>query len=198
MVKDLCFEIIQTCPNNCRFCSSCAGMDKDTMISYDTFVRAINHFMNIGGIEEISFSGGEPFLHPNLFEMIKYCKDLGIRVVLFTSGVRRNRQLTNEQMDELRDCIIARYNSFKDLPEAKKKALIDKELNIYTQYNSRQFSSISRQEMEYLKSIGYKYSMTTVHPDNIYCARNIMKNGLEKVSQKTFKRGIRNIYFKEL
>ena len=154
MVKDLCFEIIQTCPNNCRFCSSCAGMDKDTMISYDTFVRAINHFMNIGGIEEISFSGGEPFLHPNLFEMIKYCKDLGIRVVLFTSGVRRNRQLTNEQMDELRDCIIARYNSFKDLPETKKKALIDKELNIYTQYNSRQFSSISRQEMEYLKSIG--------------------------------------------
>jgi endonuclease IV len=51
---------------------------------------------------------------------------------------------------------------------------------------------------EYLRSIGYKYSMTTVHPDNIYCARNIMKNGLEKVSQKTFKRGIRNIYFKEL
>ena len=51
---------------------------------------------------------------------------------------------------------------------------------------------------QYLVSIGYKYSMTTVHPDNIYCARNIMKNGLEKVSQKTFKRGIRNIYFKEL
>lgn len=51
---------------------------------------------------------------------------------------------------------------------------------------------------EYLVSIGYKYSMTTVHPDNIYCERNILKNGLKKVSQKKFKRGIRNIYFKEL
>lgn len=34
MVKDLCFEIIQTCPNNCLFCSSCAGMDK-LVIKYD-------------------------------------------------------------------------------------------------------------------------------------------------------------------
>mgnify|MGYP003294012329 FL=1 len=154
MVKDLCFEVIQTCPNNCRFCSSCAGMDKDTMISYDTFIRTINHFMKIGGIEEISFSGGEPFLHPNLFDMIKYCKDLGIRVVLFTSGVRRNRQLTSEQMKELKERIVERYNSFKDLPEDKKNALIEKELSIYTHYNNRQFSAISRDEMEYLKHIG--------------------------------------------
>lgn len=49
MVKDLCFEIIQTCPNNCLFCSSCAGMDKNTMIDIDTFKRTIDHFMNIGG-----------------------------------------------------------------------------------------------------------------------------------------------------
>lgn len=50
----------------------------------------------------------------------------------------------------------------------------------------------------YLRSIGYKYEMTTVHPDNIFCSRNIMNHGLEKVNQKIFKRGIRNIYFKEL
>lgn len=154
MVKDLCFEIIQTCPNNCRFCSSCAGMDKDTMISYDTFVNVINHFMKIGGIKEISFSGGEPFLHPNLFDMIKYCKDLGIRVVLFTSGVRRNRQLTKEQMDTLRNHVERRYKSYKDLPEDKCEQLIEKEMNIYAQYNNRQFSAISREEMEYLSRIG--------------------------------------------
>ena len=70
MVKDLCFEIIQTCPNNCLFCSSCAGMDKSTIIDIDTFKRTIDHFISIGGIQEISFSGGEPFLHPHLFEMI--------------------------------------------------------------------------------------------------------------------------------
>lgn len=51
---------------------------------------------------------------------------------------------------------------------------------------------------KYLESIGYKYVMTTVHPDNIFSSRNMIKNGMKKVSQKTFKRGIRDIYFKEL
>lgn len=51
---------------------------------------------------------------------------------------------------------------------------------------------------EYLKSIGYKYVMTTVHPDNVFSSRNIVKNGMKKVSQKVFKRGPRDIYFKEL
>lgn len=51
---------------------------------------------------------------------------------------------------------------------------------------------------KYLESIGYKYVMTTVHPDNIFSSRNMVKNGMKRVSQKTFKRGIRDIYFKEL
>ena len=51
---------------------------------------------------------------------------------------------------------------------------------------------------EYLKSIGYKYVMTTVHPDNVFSSRNMIKYGMKKVSQKVFKRGPRDIYFKEL
>lgn len=51
---------------------------------------------------------------------------------------------------------------------------------------------------KYLESIGYKYVMTTVHPDNIFSSRNMVKNEMKKVSQKTFKRGIRDIYFKVL
>ncbi len=51
---------------------------------------------------------------------------------------------------------------------------------------------------KYLNSIGYKYVMTTVHPDNIFSSRNMLKNGMKKVLQKTFERGIRDIYFKEL
>lgn len=151
MVKDLCFEIIQTCPNNCRFCSSCAGMDKDTMIDYETFVKVINHFMKIGGIQEISFSGGEPFLHPNLFDMIKYCKALGIRVVLFTSGVKRNRQMTQEQMETLKKQVEIRHSN---LPQEIMDKIIRREMEIYTQYNNKIFSAISREEMEVLKELG--------------------------------------------
>ncbi len=51
---------------------------------------------------------------------------------------------------------------------------------------------------EYLKIIGYKYVMTTVHPENVFSSNNMVKNGMKKVSQKVFKRGPRDIYFKEL
>ena len=68
MIKDLCFEIIETCPNNCLFCSSCSSIDKRKIIDFELFKRTIDHLLTKGGIEEISLSGGEPLLHPNIFE----------------------------------------------------------------------------------------------------------------------------------
>lgn len=50
----------------------------------------------------------------------------------------------------------------------------------------------------YLKANGFKYGAVTVHPDNVFCIRNIDKSGFSKISEKEFKRGVRNIYFKEL
>jgi len=31
MVKDLCFEIIESCPNECKFCSSNSCIDKNKL-----------------------------------------------------------------------------------------------------------------------------------------------------------------------
>lgn len=151
VVRDLCFEIIQTCPNNCLFCSSCAGIDKNKMIDFDIFKRTIDHLMDLGGIEEISLSGGEPFLHPNLFDMIMYCKNKGIRVVLFTSGVKRNVKMTELQLDTIRRKLEEEYASYP--PEEREKA-VNHFMNVYVRYNEMPYSAIDRSEMEYLKYIG--------------------------------------------
>ena len=89
MLKDLCFEVIQTCPNKCQFCSSNSSQEAKTIITLEDFKRTVMHFMKNGGIGEISISGGEPFLHPDLFEMVQFCKKQGIRTVIFTSGIKR-------------------------------------------------------------------------------------------------------------
>lgn len=65
-------------------------MDKKQVISFDDFKRVIDYFMSEGGIEELSLSGGEPFLHPDLFKMVEYAKSFQIRTVLFTSGVKKS------------------------------------------------------------------------------------------------------------
>ncbi len=48
MIKDLCFEIIETCPNNCMFCSSCSSIDKRKIIDFDLFKRTIDYLLEKG------------------------------------------------------------------------------------------------------------------------------------------------------
>lgn len=99
MVKDLCFEVIEKCLNNCKFCSSNSDCNKSRIISFNDFRRVIDYFMKNGGIEELSISGGEPFLHPDIVNMVSYAKSLGIRTVIFTSVVVYNEGLSDTEVE---------------------------------------------------------------------------------------------------
>ena len=87
MINDLCFDIIQRYPNNCIFCSSNSDYQKSNTIDFSIIKRTIDFFTANGGIKEISLSGGEPLLHPNIIEIISYCHHLGIYTTLYTSGM---------------------------------------------------------------------------------------------------------------
>ena len=102
MLEDLCFEIIQTCPSKCMFCSSNSSKNTNTIIKLEDFKRTVMHFINHGGIREISISGGEPFLHPDLFEIIKFCKGQGIRTVIFTSGIKKAEDLSPDVIEYIK------------------------------------------------------------------------------------------------
>lgn len=55
------------------------------------------------------------------------------------------------------------------------------------------------QELDkYVKSLGYKTAIGTIHPDNIYSINNLIKDNFKLHSTRTFKRGIRNIYIKNM
>lgn len=155
MLKDLCFEVIKTCPNNCLFCSSCSSPDATTIISYELFKQVIDHFISLGGIEEISLSGGEPLLHPDVFKMIKYCKEKNIRTVLFTSGIKKKKQLSNEEYQSILKSLQAKYETYKleGLNIQKAQKLFEKELAIFTG-DQIEFTCISTEEMKKLKELG--------------------------------------------
>lgn len=63
--------------------------------------------------------------------------------------------------------------------------------------NDLQFQMLKTLD-EYCINLGYKYVISTVHPDNIYSINNLVKDNFELVNTKKFKRGIRNIYLKKL
>ena len=51
---------------------------------------------------------------------------------------------------------------------------------------------------DYCIKKGYKYVLGTIHPDNIFSIRNLEKDKFKMVVRKEFKRGLRNVYYKEL
>ena len=154
MLKDLCFEVIQTCPNKCQFCSSNSSQEKKTTITLEDFKRMVTHFMENGGIEEISISGGEPFLHPDLFEMVKFCKEQEIRTVIFTSGIKRAEAIPPETIEYMKE------KCKKDLQKIEEHEPWNERLkrNVKAYYNRaitpEQYGAITRQEFEKLKQLG--------------------------------------------
>lgn len=154
MLKDLCFEVIQTCPNNCKFCSSNSSQDKKTIIDFETFKKTISHFINNGGIEEISISGGEPFLHPDLFEMVKYCKDNRIRTVLFTSGIKNMENMPEAIIESIKEKCSSDLREIEEHEPWNERLKRNVRLYYERLLNPGQYTSITKQELEKLKQIG--------------------------------------------
>lgn len=156
MIKDLCFEIIERCPNNCIFCSSCSNLDKKRRIDFETFKKTIDYLMLIGGIEEISLSGGEPFLHPDIFKMVKYCKSYGIRTVIFTSGIKLHTRMTSEEKLLLENNLRKEYSSYlkEGMPIQEYENLIQKLMKRYIQVDNRDFTFLSTEDFIILEQLG--------------------------------------------
>lgn len=51
---------------------------------------------------------------------------------------------------------------------------------------------------KYAKEKGYRYGISTVHPDNFYSIRNLEKNEFKNIGTIELKRGTRNVYRKQL
>jgi len=69
-------------------------MKAENIIEYELFEKVIEHIVLKGGLKEISISGGEPFLHKDLVNMVKLCKSHDIHTTIYTSGIVEN-QLKN-------------------------------------------------------------------------------------------------------
>lgn len=56
--------------------------------------------------------------------------------------------------------------------------------------------------IKYLESValelGFKYGITTIHPDNIFSIRNFSKNSFKEIGEVSLKRGNRKVYRKIL
>lgn len=152
-MKHVSIEIIRRCPNNCMHCSSESGPACKEIIDVQK-VREVFDGLEKMKVEEVSLSGGEPFLHSDLVDIVKYGKSKGFKINIYTSGIMFNDNnecisLNANILDELSkvgvDKLIFNMQSLKDdvydkimgtkgnLPLLIKSIKDTKERNIYTE-----------------------------------------------------------------
>lgn len=145
--QQITFIISTRCSLNCKYCgqhlSEYRPEDRKDF-TLEHIKRDISHFLEaVNFVGMISVIGGEPFLHPELTEIVKYCltKDNFGVVNITTNGVVN---LTEEVLSEIRDDRVK--ISF----------------SIYDTYLTERQKKILERNIELVKRSGINYSLS--HP----------------------------------
>ena len=85
-LKEISIEITQQCPNYCIHCSSYSSWEQKQSMPYELICSVIKDAIELGATK-ICISGGEPFLHPKLSEIVDCISGLGAKCVIYTSGI---------------------------------------------------------------------------------------------------------------
>lgn len=86
MLKEISIEIIRKCPNYCLHCSSSSHRQCTEILPYGKFKEIVLDAAKLGA-KTICLSGGEPFLHDKITEMVQFVNDCGLDCYIYTSGI---------------------------------------------------------------------------------------------------------------
>lgn len=84
-LNELTIEITKACPMRCLICSSDGGEPDPNELNLKELQKLVDEATTLG-LKVISLSGGEPLVCPNTMNFIKYAKNNGIAIYLYTCG----------------------------------------------------------------------------------------------------------------
>ena len=93
------WNITRNCNLKCIHCYNDSGVGKKfDDISTDK-AKAVLHDLAQFGVPSVLFSGGEPLMRPDLFELIEYARQKSLRIVISTNGTL----ITDEVAKKIKD-----------------------------------------------------------------------------------------------
>ena len=115
MLKEVSIEIIRKCPSECLHCSSLSDENCKEILDYDRFIAIVQDAATLGATT-ICLSGGEPFLHSKISDMIKFVASLGLQTYVYTCGV---------MFDEKNDRISIRKDILEEISSKVTKLIFN-------------------------------------------------------------------------
>ncbi len=86
MLNEVSIEIIRKCPNNCLHCSSFSNSERKETMPIEKFKDVVKDAALLGA-NTICLSGGEPFLHNDIVEIVKFIHNNNLNCYIYTSGI---------------------------------------------------------------------------------------------------------------
>ncbi len=80
------WNITRSCNLKCVHCYNDSGVQKANDELATEEAKIVLDDLAKFGVPSVLFSGGEPLMRPDLFELIQYATDLGLRAVISTNG----------------------------------------------------------------------------------------------------------------
>lgn len=92
--------ITYRCNNVCRFCYAFSPYRETGEMTTEEVKKVIDIIADDAKVPSLSFTGGEPTLRDDLFELIKHGREKGLRVNLITNGRRcANKEFVQKLVD---------------------------------------------------------------------------------------------------
>lgn len=108
MLSEISIEILQRCPNRCIYCSSHSNPQATHIISFEIIKNIIDDAKSFG-CKTVCLSGGEPFLHPQILDIISYIAKQQLICYVYTSGIYMKDEvyssLPNEYIEAIRGMV---------------------------------------------------------------------------------------------
>ena len=108
MLSEISIEILQRCPNRCIYCSSHSNPQATHIIPFEIIKNVIDDAKSLG-CKTVCLSGGEPFLHPHILNIISYIAKQQLTCYVYTSGIYMKDEvyssLPNEYIEAIRGMV---------------------------------------------------------------------------------------------
>ena len=116
--NEIMLEVTERCNLDCRFCfNKLYAVDGEEKRELNTeSIRSIIDKIRAAGVTIVRFTGGEPLLREDIFELMNYARKVGLRVWLNTNATLINRKAA----DKIAGCVenvLIPLNAYDDESE---------------------------------------------------------------------------------